>query len=186
MIQGDSAVLILVPSLGKPTMPPHEVGPAPVRRPPRCPRAPPPPPCVIKDALHGNRVHGWLGNSRGLISRRRIGRQLRGLPARGTREISVDPVREDNVRDHPIGPLRREQGVQLGDSAFDTQRRQLTATNAASQLHMCGYSLGAALVMVPRSLPLSRYAARAASCVGVNIGWDGIRPLCGVLSGKSR
>ncbi|SKT96792.1 Uncharacterised protein [Mycobacteroides abscessus subsp. abscessus] len=61
-----------------------------------------------------------------------------------------------------------------------------TATNAASQLHMCGYSLGAALVMVPRSLPLSRYAARAASCVGVNIGWDGIRPLCGVLSGKSR
>ena len=31
-----------------------------------------------------------------------------------------------------------------------------TATNAASQLHMCGYSSGAAVVITPRSLPRSR------------------------------
>ena len=29
-------------------------------------------------------------------------------------------------------------------------------TNAASQLHMCGYSSGAAVVITPRSLPRSR------------------------------
>src|ERR1700756_1911057 len=45
-----------------------------------------------------------------------------------------------------------------------------TATNAASQLHMCGYSSGAAVVITPRSLPRSRYAARAASCVGEKLG----------------
>src|SRR3954449_3655090 len=43
-------------------------------------------------------------------------------------------------------------------------------TNAASQLHMCGYSSGAAVVITPRSLPRSRYAARAASCVGAKLG----------------
>ena len=31
-----------------------------------------------------------------------------------------------------------------------------TATNAASQLHMCGYSRGAAEVITPRSLPRNR------------------------------
>ena len=46
------------------------------------------------------------------------------------------------------------------------------ATNAASQLHMCGYSNGAAVVITPRSLPRSRYAARAASCVGAKL-WSG-------------
>src|SRR5262245_19665089 len=44
------------------------------------------------------------------------------------------------------------------------------ATNAASQLHMCGYNSGAAVVITPRSLPRSRYAARAASCVGAKLG----------------
>jgi hypothetical protein len=53
-----------------------------------------------------------------------------------------------------------------------------TATNAASQLHMCGYSRGAALVMVPRSLPRSRYAARAASWVGMNPGSAAIVLVC--------
>src|ERR1700739_2216926 len=45
-----------------------------------------------------------------------------------------------------------------------------TATNAASQLHMCGYSNGAAVVITPRALPRSRYAARAASCVSEKLG----------------
>ncbi len=48
------------------------------------------------------------------------------------------------------------------------------ATNAASQLHMCGYSSGAAVVITPRSLPRSRYAARAASWVGAKLGSGGI------------
>ena len=50
------------------------------------------------------------------------------------------------------------------------------ATNAASQLHMCGYSNGAAVVITPRSLPRSRYAARAASCVGAKL-WSDIRSM---------
>ncbi len=48
------------------------------------------------------------------------------------------------------------------------------ATKAASQLHICGYSSGAAVVIVPRSLPRNRYAARAASCVGAKLGSWGI------------
>ena len=36
--------------------------------------------------------------------------------------------------------------------------------NAVSQLHMCGYSRGAAVIIVPMSLPDSVQAALAASC----------------------
>src|ERR1700757_5062914 len=55
-----------------------------------------------------------------------------------------------------------------------------TATNAASQLHMCGYSSGAAEVITPRSLPRSRYAARAASCVGAKLGSGAITSMIAV------
>lgn len=70
-----------------------------------------------------------------------------------------------------IMPLRHcaESRVSISITARSTDSgARPTVTKAASQLHMCGYSLGAALVMVPRSLPRSRYAARADSCVGVN------------------
>src|SRR4051812_11992601 len=53
-------------------------------------------------------------------------------------------------------------------------------TNAASQLHMCGYSSGAAVVITPRSLPRSRYAARAASCVGAKLGSGAIASMIAV------
>ena len=41
------------------------------------------------------------------------------------------------------------------DRSTDSGARPI-ATNAASQLHMCGYSNGAAVVIVPRSLPRNR------------------------------
>src|SRR6478735_11084246 len=54
------------------------------------------------------------------------------------------------------------------------------ATYAASQLHMCGYSNGAAVVITPRSLPRSRYAARAASWVGAKLGSGAISSMIAV------
>src|SRR6476469_11071777 len=53
-------------------------------------------------------------------------------------------------------------------------------TNAASQLHICGYSSGAAVVITPRSLPRSRYAARAASWVGAKLGSGAITSMIAV------
>ena len=45
-------------------------------------------------------------------------------PAGRPGEVAVDAVGEHDVRDHPVGPLRREQGVELDDGPLDAQRRQ--------------------------------------------------------------
>jgi hypothetical protein len=42
--------------------------------------------------------------------------------------------------------------------------------NAVSQLHMCGYSRGAAVIIVPMSLPDRVHAALAASCTAPRFG----------------
>ncbi len=125
VVQRDPAVRLLVARLGQPAVPAHQIVPAAVEErlghrtggaPARA--------GVVEDALHGDRVHRRLRDARRVPRARRVGRQRRGRPSRRTREVAVDPVGEHDVRDHPVGPLRRQQRVELDDRPLDAQRGQ--------------------------------------------------------------
>ena len=123
VVQRDPAVRLLVARLGQPPVPAHQIVPAAVeerlgyRAGGAAARA-----GVVEDALHGDRVHRRLGDTRRVPVARRVGRQRRGRPARGSGEVAVDPVGEHDVRNHPVGPLRREQRVEFDDGPLDAQR----------------------------------------------------------------
>ena len=55
---------------------------------------------------------------------RRVGGQRRARPARRAGEVAVHPVGEHDVRDHPVGPLRRQQGVEFDHGPLHAQRCQ--------------------------------------------------------------
>ena len=69
-------------------------------------------------------IDGRLHDAGCVPGARRMSGQRRCRPARRPWEVPVDAVGEDDVRDHPVGPLRRQQRVEFDDGALDAQRRQ--------------------------------------------------------------
>ena len=125
MVQRDAAAPVLIAGLGQPAMPAHQIVPPPVQE--RLgDRAGGPAAAagVVEDALHRDRVHRRLGDAGGVPGPRRIGGQRRAGPAGRPGKVAVDPAGEHDVRDHPVGPLRRQQRVEFDDGALDAQRRQ--------------------------------------------------------------
>ena len=104
---------------------------------------------MVEDAGDGDGVHGRLGDaevSRPAGRTRPAGR----IPSARPGKVAVPAVREHDVRIIPLVHCA-DSRVSISVTARSTDSgASPTVTNAASQLHMCGYSLGAALVIVPR------------------------------------
>ena len=125
MVERDAAARFRVAGLGQPPVPADQVGPAAIQKGlGHCTCGPAPRAGLVEDALHRDRVHRRLSDARRVPGPWRIGGQRGGGPPRRAGEVAVDAVGEDDVRDHPVGPLRRQQRVQFDDGPLDAQRRQ--------------------------------------------------------------